>query len=356
MLHPLPATLGPGLKEPLNAGGITAHACDTALRMMDAFGHEKVYGQDMEAELSQEERDAKVLALLGQRYIPPGIHTQDAYWEAQARTHERRLVHSVRNTLTSLDNESGRPLTVLGDEGTLAEREEEFRALVKAEQPAVSVAFTGSLRRWLSASDATATSIAITAYLPDRPLYAALVTPKTALLSDCSGSYRLSLDDGWLAMTGEPTVAEPDPNCVVLPHSMMDQASGIRRHYSDPFFPYDTSSAIAQAVLGGAVPGAVHLREPVLNSAIIPVAVGHGMIVRFLDSGKVLKEPWDASRHLYKAVTGEIAFGDFVVARNRWDAHRISRILRNDADDLDPLDPLAPYDDFDFDFSDEEDF
>ncbi|MEV0696016.1 hypothetical protein [Streptomyces sp. NPDC050388] len=349
-MHDLPEALSNGPKQPLGAGGVTAHVCGTALQMFDAFGREKVYGQDMDEPLTQDEQDEKVFALLGQRYIPPGVPSQDAHEEAQAQACRRRLVEAVEETLYGIENEGGQTPAVLGADGTPEEREAEFRAHVRAEQPIVSVSFTGSLRRWLSTNDTQATSISVTTYIPGRPFYAAQVTADTALLSDCSGSWRLTRKDGWLAMTGEPVVAEEDPNYVVLPHSMMDSASRMRRHYPEPLFPFDTSSAVAQAVLGGKVPVAFHLTEPVLNSAIIPVATGHGMIVLFLDSGELLEKPWEASRHMYKAVTGEQSFGDFIIARDLWAARRISRILKNEAHAAEDLDPLAPFDDLDDDF------
>ncbi|MFI8191631.1 hypothetical protein ACIF8T_22900 [Streptomyces sp. NPDC085946] len=348
-MHELPDALSNGPQAPLGAGGVTAHVCDTTLRMLGTFGREKIYGQDMGEELSQDERDAKVFALLGQRYIPPGFATQDAYWAARADACRRRLAEAVQEAVTGIKNESGRTPTVLGADGTPREREAEFRALVRAEQPVVSVSFTGSPRRWLATGDPQATSVSVTTFIPGRPLYAAEVTTDTALLSDCSGSWRLSRDDGWLAMTGEPTVADEDPNYVVLPHAMMDSASRMRRHYREPLFPFDTSSAVAQAVLGGAVPVAFHLTEPVLNSAVIPVAIGHGMIVMFLDSGELLEKPWAASRHMYKAVIGETSFGDFIIARNLLAARRIRRILLDEILVEDP-DPLAPFGDLDDDF------
>ncbi|MFK0127103.1 hypothetical protein ACIQSP_27805 [Streptomyces nigra] len=349
-MHDLPQALTNGPQQPLGAGGVTAHVCGTALHMFDTFGREKIYGQDLDQPLTQDEQDRKVLALLGQRYIPPGIPSRDAHEETQAAACRRRLVEAAEQTLHGLDTEGGRTPTVLGADGTPREREAAFRAHVRAERPVVSVCFTGSLRRWLSTGDPQATSIAVTTYLPGRPLYAAQVTAATALLSDCSGSWRLTLKDGWLAMTGEPAVAEEDPNYVVLPHSMTDSASRMRRHYPEPLFPYDTSSAVAQAVLGGKVPVAFHLTEPVLNSAIIPVATGHGMIVLFLDSGEILEKPWDASRYMFKAVTGEQSFGDFIIARDLWAARRIRRILTTEAHAAEDLDPLAVPDDLDDDF------
>ncbi|MEG3632103.1 hypothetical protein [Streptomyces poriticola] len=348
-MHDLPEALSNGPKQPLGAGGVTAHVCGTALRMLDVFDDEKIYGQDMDEPLTQDEQDEKVLALLGQRSIPLGVPSQDAHEEAQANACRTRLVEAAERTLNGIENEGGRTPTVLGAAGTPEQREAEFRTHVRAEQPVVSVSFTGSLRRWLSTGDTQATSISVTTYIPGRPLYAAQVTAGTALLSDCSGAWRLT-KSGWLAMSGEPVVAEEDPNYVVLPHSMMDGASRMRSHYAEPLFPFDTSSAVVQAVLGGKVPVAFHLTEPVLNSAIIPVATGHGMIVLSLDSGEVLEKPWDASRYMYRAVTGEQSFGDFIIARDLWAARRISRVLRTEALPAEDLDPLAPLDDLDDDF------
>ncbi|WP_371572613.1 hypothetical protein [Streptomyces sp. NBC_01314] len=181
-------------------------------------------------------------------------------------------------------------------------------------------------------------------HVPHHPLYAATVTPSTALLSDCSGSWRLTLADGWQAMVGDPVVADPAPDYVLLPRSLEHLAPRIRRHYKEPLFPYDTTAAIVQAVLGGAVPVAVHFTEHVLDSAILPVAIGHGMIVRLQGSGELLEKPWEASKYMYKAVTGEVPFGDgLVIARNIWDARRVSRVLAHETALLEQLNPIDAF-------------
>ncbi|MFD9322770.1 hypothetical protein ACFWDQ_34845 [Streptomyces sp. NPDC060053] len=358
---------GDGQLAPFGADGITARAAHAALHELDALGRETARGQDLTQDLPETEKLDKVLDLrtLWQpdRNRPPsGIPRQAEYWDDKAVQARRRLTRAVERKLHEVSNISGKPVTVLGADGCLDERTSAFRACVAQDRPVVSVSDSGCLRRWLSTNDSNATSLSIITFIPGRPLYAAVVTAGTALLSDCSGSWRLTLADGWQAMTGEPLVADPDPNYIVLPRALEHLAAGLCKHYEEPIFPRDTSSAIAQAVLGGAVPVAVHFTEHVLNSAIFPVAVGHGMAVR-VDTGKLIEKPWDASRHLYKALTGEIAFGDeHVIARDMWAIKRATRVLareRHLAARTHPLD--APFDTayeddlFGFDFEDPDD-
>ncbi|MDX3310793.1 hypothetical protein ACWGH3_23900 [Streptomyces sp. NPDC054884] len=357
---------GDGQLTPLGADGITARAAHAALAELDALGRETTRGQDLTQDLPEAEKLDKVLDLRAlwqsDRNRPPsGIPRQTEYWEDRAVQARRRLIEAVETNLREVLNASGKPVTVLGAVGCLEERTRAFRDCIAQGRPVVSVSDSGCLRRWLSTNDTSATSLSILTFLPRRPLYAAVVTAGTALLSDCSGSWRLTLADGWQAMTGEPLVADPDPNYIVLPRDLEHLAPALRRHYEEPIFPRDTSSAIAQAVLGGAVPVAVHFTEHVLNSAIFPVAVGHGMAVR-VDSGELIEKPWDASRHLYKALTGEIPFGDeHVIARDLWAIKRATRVLtreRHLAARTHPLD--APFDTayeddlFDFGFDDED--
>lgn len=341
---------GDGVKEPFGADAITGLAADTALRMLDALPRELAYGQDLEQELTADQKLDKVLALTDEwsrspRHRPPaGVPRQEECWDGKAATAMRRVANAVRDTLRDVANVSQQPITVLGADGDLAERTSAFRAHVRAEQPAVSVSPCGCMRRWLATGDTTAVSLSIVTYIPGRPLYAATVTPRTALLSDCAGSWRLTLTDGWQAMTGEPLIADPAPGYIVLPRSLEHLASGLRREYAEPLFVHDTSSAIAQAVLGGAVPVAVHSTGGVLDSAILPVAIGHGMIVRFHDSGQLLEKPWEASKYMYKAVIGEIPFGDgFVIARDIWAARRVSSILTRESELQKQTDPLDAF-------------
>ncbi|MFD5848131.1 hypothetical protein [Streptomyces chartreusis] len=338
---------GDGVKEPFGADGITGLAADTALRKLDALTRELAYGQDLEQELTAAQKLDKVLALTDEwsrspRHRPPaGVPRQEECWDTKAATAMARIANAVRDTLRDVTNVSRQPITVLGADGDLAERTDAFRTHVRAEQPAVSVSPSGCMRRWLATGDTTSVSLSIVTYIPGKPLYAATVTPKTALLSDCAGSWRLTLTDGWQAMTGEPLIADPAPGYIVLPSSLQHLAPQLSRYYTEPLFVHDTSSAIAQAVLGGAVPVAVHSTGDVLNSAILPVAIGHGMIVRFHDSGQLLEKPWEASKYMYKAVTGEIPFGEgLVIARDIWAARRAGRILTRETELLEQTDPL----------------
>ncbi|MFJ9634452.1 hypothetical protein ACIRU8_42845 [Streptomyces sp. NPDC101175] len=338
---------GAGQQEPLGAGGITARASQAALLELNALDREVTAGLDLTQDLPDDEKLDKVLALRnlwGEPALdrPPaaGVPRQAEYWDAQAGRARRRIAEAVENQLRHVENVSGKPVTVLGADGTLDERAAAFRSCIRAGRPVVSVSASGCLGQWLATRNPLATSLSILTYIPRHPLYAALVTTTTALLSDCSGSWRLTAD-GWQAMTGEPVVPEPAPGYIVLPRDLEHLAPGLRKHYEEPIFHSDTSSAIAQGVLGGAVPVAVHFTGHVLDSAIFPVAVGHGMIVRAAN-GELIEKPWDASRCLYKAITGEIAFADeHVIARDLWAARRAARALaqvRNPEDQPHPLD------------------
>ncbi|MER8226360.1 hypothetical protein ABTZ58_38885 [Streptomyces sp. NPDC094143] len=103
------------------------------------------------------------------------------------------------------------------------------------------------------------------------------------------------------------------------------------------------------------MPVAVHFTEHVLDSAILPVAIGHGMIARLQNNGDLLEKPWEVSKYMYKAVTGEVPFSDnLVIARNIWDARRVSRILARETALLEQVNPLDAFLDeeedlFDFD-------
>lgn len=341
---------GDGQKDPFGADAITGLASHTALRQLDTLSREVAYGQDLEQELTADQKLDKVLALTDEwsrspRHRPPaGVPRQDEYWDAKASTAMRRITHAVRDSLRDVTNVSGQPITVLGADGTLEERTETFRAHIRADQPVVSVSASGCMRRWLATGERTAVSLSIVTYIPGKPLYAATVIPGTALMSDCAGSWRHTLADGWQAMTGEPLIADPDPGYIVLPRSLENLAPRLRRHYAEPLFAHDTSSAITQAVLGGAVPVAVHFTGHVLESAILPVAIGHGMIVRFQDSGDLLEKPWEASKYMYKAVTGEIPFGEgLVIARDIWAARRAGHILTRETELLKQTDPLDAF-------------
>ncbi|GHD52475.1 hypothetical protein [Streptomyces galbus] len=355
---------GDGLLAPLGADGITARAAHAALVELDALGRETARGLDLTQELPETDLhkvlDLSTLWQPARKRPPSGVPGQAEHWDDKANKARRRLTQAVEKNLHEVSNTSGKPVTVLGADDCLDKRAEAFRACIAQDEPVVSVSASGCLRRWLSANDSSATSLSILTFIPGRPLYAAVVTPGTALLSDCSGSWRLTLADGWTAMTGEPLVADPDPSYIVLPSDLEPLGPALRRHYQELIFSRDTSSVIAQAVLGGAVPVAVHFTEHVLNSAIFPVAVGHGMVVR-VDSGKLIEKPWDASRHLYKALTGEIPFGDeHVIARDLWAIKRATRILaleRDLAAQAHPLDaPFdIPYEDELYGFSDFDD-
>ncbi|MGW1622459.1 hypothetical protein, partial [Streptomyces sp. NPDC002172] len=322
MDHPF---AGDGQQHPYGADGITGLAAHTALRMLDILAREVTHGQDLDQDLPDNEKLDKVMRLTdlwtqpSLTRPPAGIPRQAEYWDAQAIDAKRRIAQAVQASLQEVTNTSGQPITVLGADGTLAERNAAFRACVQGNRPVVSVSASGCLRRWLATADPTAASLSIVTFIPDKRLYAAVVTPTAALLSDCSGSWRLTLHNGWQAMTGEPLVAEPAPGYVVLPRSLEHLAPRLREHYEEPIFPIDTTSAIVQAVLGGAVPVAVHFTEHVLDSAILPVAIGHGMIVCFRENGAIIEKPWDASRYMYNAVQGKITFGEgLVIARDLW--------------------------------------
>ncbi|MGC3000622.1 hypothetical protein ACPF8X_20250 [Streptomyces sp. G35A] len=341
---------GDGQKEPFSADAITGLAAHAALRMMEACTREVAYGQDLERDLTAEQKLDKVLALRNEwsrspRHRPPaGVPSQEEYWDTKATAAMHRITRAAEEALQEVTNVSGQPITVLGSDGSLTARTEAFRAHVRAGRPVVSICASGCMRRWLATGDSTAASLSIITYIPGRPLYAATVTAHAALLSDCSGSWRLTLADGWQAMTGEPLVADPAPGYIVLPNSLGRLAPGLRDHYANPLFAYDTSSAIARAVLGGAVPVAVHFTGHVLESAILPVAIGHGMIVRFQGSGALLEKPWAASKYMYKAVTGEIPFEEgLVIARDLWAARRVSRVLARETALLERSDPLDAF-------------
>lgn len=354
---------GNGRHEAFGADTATGLAARAALHTLDLVGREAATGQDMNEKLPPDRALPKVLALQDEwsssarRRPPAGVPGQEECWNDKATAVMGRVVRDVQETLGAVTRASGRPVTVLGAEGSLIERTEAFRAQVKGDRPVISVSAGGCMRRWLTTRDTTATSLSIITYIPGHPLYAATVTPTTALLSDCSGSWRLTLSDGWKAMTGTPLVADPAPDYVLIPRSLQHLESRLRRHYKEPLFPYDTSAAIVQAVLGGAVPAAVHFTEHVLDSAILPVAIGHGMIVRLQGSGDLLEKPWEASKYMYKAVTGEIPFGDsLVIARNIWDARRVSRVLTRETallEQLDPIDRSFDEDDALFDFDED---
>lgn len=340
---------GNGRHEPFGPDAVTGLAAHTALSALDIIGRELTTGQDMSQELPPDQALAKVLDMQDEwnpprRRPPAGVPSQEECWNDKAAAVMRRVVGDIQTALRDVTNTSGQPITVLGADGTLIERTEAFRAQVKDKRPVVSVSASGCMRRWLTTRDTTATSLSIVTYIPNHPLYAATVTPTTALLSDCSGSWRLTLADGWQAMTGAPLVADPAPDYVLLPRSLEHLASRIRRHYKEPLFPYDTTAAIVQAVLGGAVPVAVHFTEHVLDSAILPVAIGHGMIVRLQESGELLEKPWEASKYMYKAVAGEVPFGDgLVIARDIWDARRVSRILARETALLEQINPIDAF-------------
>ncbi|MET8223159.1 hypothetical protein [Streptomyces sp. NPDC005301] len=343
---------GNGTPEaPYGADATTGLAASAGLRALDAFARRVHNGPDIDETPSEAEMLEKVRDLHEMRYVPPGAPHREAHWDEMARRCMREVTAEVRHAVTEVTNVSGQVPAVLGDEGTLDERLAEFRACVRGGRPVVSVSATGSFSRWLAARDTMAISLSTFTYIPERPVYAAQVTPEAALLSDCAGSWRMTLADGWLAMSGVPLVADEHPGYVVLPRPLEDRAPQLRKHYTSPMFPYDTSSAIAQAVLGGAVPAAVHVTEHVLDSAIIPVAIGHGMIVMFQDSGEILEKPWAASKYLFKALKGETEFGEgLVVARRLLDARRVIRVVRNvTSQDPDQFDPLMPFDDIDED-------
>ncbi|MGW6015606.1 hypothetical protein [Streptomyces sp. NPDC055210] len=361
MDHSLPFHLD-GRNQPLRADvatGLTAH---TVLRTLDAISRENTTGPDMTHELPPEQALEKVLALQDEwtnppRHRPPaGVPSQEEHWNAKAAAAMNRIVSDVQAALGDAGKPPGQPVTVLGSDGTLSERMEAFRARVKARQPVVSISPSGCMRRWLTTREPTATSLSVITYIPEHPVYAATVTPTTALLSDCSGSWRLTLADGWQAMAGDPLIADPDPDYILLPRTLKHLEPQIRRHYKEPLFPHDSSAAIVQAVLSGAVPVAVHFTEHYLDSAILPVAIGHGMIVRLQNSGELLEKPWEASKHMYKAVTGEVPISDgLVIARDIWDARRASRLLAQETElfeQLNPLDTLLDEEDDLFDYDD----
>ncbi|UXX97996.1 hypothetical protein N7U49_47705 (plasmid) [Streptomyces sp. AD2-2] len=346
---------GDGQQEPHGPDGITARASQAALLELNTLEREVTSGQDLTQDLPDDEKLDKVRDLRdlwaepAPNRPPAGIPRQAEYWDAQADRIRHRIVQAVENDLRHVANVSGQPVTVLGSDGTLDARAAVFRSCIRQSLPVVSVSMSGCPVRWLATRDPFALSLSILTYIPRRPLYAAVVTPTTALLSDCSGSWRLDTD-GWQAMTGEPLVAEPAPGYIALPRDLEHLAPVLRKHYEEPIFHSDTGSAIAQAVLGGAVPVAVHFTGHVLDSAIFPVAVGHGMIVRAAD-GDPMEKPWDASRRLYKAITGEIAFGDeHVIARDMWAIRRAARVLahaRNPEAQPHPLDDPLEEDAFD---------
>jgi hypothetical protein len=62
-------------------------------------------------------------------------------------------------------------------------------------------------------------------------------------------------------MGGAPLIAAPALDYVLLPRSLEPFASRMRKHYKEPLLPYDSSAAIVQAVLSGAVPVAVHFTD-----------------------------------------------------------------------------------------------
>ncbi|MEU6444965.1 hypothetical protein [Streptomyces sp. NPDC047046] len=353
MDHPLPFSLD-GQDQAFSAHVVTGQAAHAALRALDHVSREVTTGQDMNQKLEPDQALAKVLALQDEwsssplRRPPAGVPAQEESWDHKATAVIGRIVTDVQAALGDVSSVFAQPGAVLGADGSLTERMEAFRARVQAKQPVVSVSASGCMRRWLATRDVTATSLSIITYIPEHPLYAAAVTPTTALMSDCSGSWRLTLADGWQAMAGEPLIPDPAPDYVLLPRSLEHLAPRIRRQYKEPLFPYDSSAAIVQAVLSGAVPVGVHFTEHVLDSAILPVAIGHGMIGYFRDSGTLIEKPWDASRYMYNAVQGKITFGEgLVIARDLWAARRITSVLAKETqlhEQTHPLDdPLAAF-------------
>jgi hypothetical protein len=338
---------GDGRKGPLGADYITGRTAETVLLLLDTLGREVGHGLDMTERLPAAVELDKVLALRQEwpgspRHRPPADppHPEQP-WQARARQAMWRIVRAVEDALREAGEANGQPIAVLGADGGLDERTAAFRSHVRARRPVVSVSASGSIRRWLTTREATSVSLSVLTYIPDRPLYAAVVTPTAALLSDCSGSWHLTLGTGWQAMTGEPSSPDADPQYVILPRTLEHLAVRLRQSYEEPLFPYDTSSGIAQAVLDGAVPVAVHFTGPVLDAAILPVAIGYGLIVSLPDRGELLEKPWEASKYLYKAVTGEIPFGtDLVIARDLWAARRISSVLRRETARLAQADPI----------------
>ncbi|WP_060880967.1 hypothetical protein [Streptomyces scabiei] len=68
------------------------------------------------------------------------------------------------------------------------------------------------------------------------------------------------------------------------------------------------------------------------------------MIVRLQESGELLEKPWEASKYMYKAVAGEVPFGDgLVIARDIWDARRVSRILARETALLEQINPIDAF-------------
>ncbi|MFE3269941.1 hypothetical protein [Streptomyces sp. NPDC059215] len=351
--------LGSGLNPgaPYGSAGIANTAARTSLKAIATVEHQTVYGQNMEDRLPENGMLEKILTWQEQHYIPPdipqGVPGQEEVWKQQAADATGVIVNAVREAVAAIENISGRTPVVLGDEGTLDERAEEFRRCVHDKQPVVSVAISGSMRRWLSVHDTDAMSLHIYTHMPEQPLHTALVTRTAAMLSDCSGAWRVPRSGEPLAMSGEPLVPHPDPQFAIFPSALEEHAAGLRKYYKTPIFPRDTSAAIARAMLDGATPVAVHVPEHVLNSAIVPVAIAHGLVGRLQKTGTLMEKPHQATEYLFQALMGDVEFGEgLVIAREMWDERRVRRILSRilHPDDTDPYDDeLDEYDGYGLD-------
>ncbi|MGW0801242.1 hypothetical protein [Streptomyces sp. NPDC002692] len=303
----------------------------------------------------------KAAAWHEQRYIPPdpprGVPGLDEIWKQKAADAWQAIVDAARQAVTSVDNISGRTPVVLGDEGTLEERAEEFRRCVHGRQPVVAVSSSGSMRRWVSVKDTDAMSVSIYTHLPEqRPLHTALVTSTAALLYDASGAWRIPRTGEALAITGEPIQPDRDPQFALFPHTMQEHAVRLRNHVAAPMFPYDTSAGIARAMLDGAAPAAIYVAEHVLTSAIVPVAISHGLIGRLQKTNTLMEKPDQATEYLFQVLMGETEFSaDWVIAHEIWHEKSLRRALNRTLhpDDEDPYDDdLDEYDRYSFDDGD----
>jgi len=242
-------------------------------------------------------------------------------------------------------NVSGQPVTVLGAGGTLDERAAAFRTCIREGRQVVSMSASGCLGRWLATHDPAATSLSIITYIPERPVYAAMVTANTALLSDCSGSWRLTLTDGRQAMTGEPLVAEPAPGYIVLPRTPRPRpAQALRR--TDLPQRHQLRHRPGRPRRRRPRRRPLHRTRPGLRALPRRRRPRHDRPRRQRGTHR---KALGRSRRLYKALTGDITFGDEpVIARDMWAIRRATRVLahaRHPEEQPHPLDdPLDAFD------------
>ncbi|MGC4986603.1 hypothetical protein ACLQ18_39430 [Streptomyces sp. DT193] len=347
---------GDGRTLPYRADGIAGRTAETVFDTLRAINTQLLHGQDVDKKLDQNEELSRVLDLQNlyeddQRPPGAGVVGQSRFWDELQESVMPRIVRDVDEALRNVANDSGLPVTVIGETGDVDARTDMVRKHIQSSQPVVSISPTGDWRKFFTTGDARSASLSILVWLPRWPLHAAVVTAESVLMSDCSNAYRMSPAGQWTQMLGEPLVPEPEPGYIVVPQSMRHMEARLRDEYEHPIFVEDTASAITEAVLNRAVPAAVHLSEGALNSALLLVSAGHGMSVRLYSSSGTLKKPWDASRTLYNAIMRTTPFVEnLVIARDEVTARRVGRIVEEETDRFEQLGFPGEDTDDDFDF------